>query len=277
VVDVEGRTFENPDMEGRKERVPLNSWTEIPPKGGLLVARVGGFAAAIVLAPEVHDLKDLQTAALVRTQSRTLQSVLTTLDSIDLWASARLSGNFLSGTRQRTAMRALVLHLHSMICGETWERIEGCIDEYAPDRVLKALVSRPQELAIATALLEELPSLLELTPRERAEWLFERVRKPLDLVRVHRQTRLRDGTEKWITIGADLPFDPQWLVEFALRLASDPAHLRARGQDFARGALERILSQPAISRMARLMVMIVDRQSTAANQGIGQLYAGWTW
>jgi hypothetical protein len=277
LVEVESRTFENPDIEGHKDRLAPNSWAGIPQRGGLLVARVGKFVAAIVLAPEVHELRDLQAAVSVKAQPRTLQSILAILESTSLWASARLSGNFLSGTRQRAVIRALVRHLHSVLCGETWERIESMASANAPDGVLRLFGAKPQESEIVKAILSELPALAKLSPRERAEWLYEKTRRPLNLNRVHRLTQLKDGTQKWIAIGEDSPIDPKFLIEFSLRLASDPAHIGPWAQDMTRPALEKIFGQPAISRMARLMVVVVDQQLTASNQGIGSLYAGWGW
>jgi len=274
-VEVESRVFENPDVEGAKDRVVLNSWTDIPPKGGLLVARVGQFAAAIVLPPEVHDLRDLRAAVSIKEQPRTLQSAMGTLQTIALWASARLSGSFLSGTRQRAVLRALALHLHAMLCGETWGRIERSIDD--PGAALRLLVSKPQELEIAKAIMEELPRLLEQSQRERIEWLYDKVRRPLNLVRVHQVRQLRDGSQRWTTTGDGSPIDPVWLIEFALRLASDPAHVEAWGRETVRPAVEKLLAQPAICRMARLLVILVDQRSSPSNQGIGQLYSGWTW
>jgi hypothetical protein len=276
-VEMERRTFENPDMERSKEHIEPNLWTDMPHEGGLFIARVGRFTAAIVLAPEVHGLRDLKASISVRPQPRSLQTVLTTLGSINLWASARLSGSFLSGTRQRDVIRALALQLHEILCGVTWTRIEASIDEYAPDKVLKFFVAKPQELAIAKAIMEELPALLELPPKERAEWLWEKLRRPYNLVRIHRAQQARDGTQKWTTVGEDSPLDPKWVVEFALRLASDPAQARAWGEDPMRLALEKLLAVPAILRMARLMVVVVDKQSTASHQDIGRLYAGWNW
>ena len=276
-VEVERRTFENPDVEGFKQSIAPNLWTDVPPEGGLFVARVGKFAATIVLAPEVHGLRELRASVAVRPLPRSLQSVLETLQSINLWASARLTGSLLSGTRQRDVLRALAFRLHETLCGEAWTRIETSIDELAPDRVLKFLFSKPPELAIAKEMMEELPALLELSAKARAEWLWEKLRKPYNLVRVHQMRQARDGTKKWITVGEGSTLDPLWLVEFALRLASEPAEAKAWGDDNMQSALDKLWAVPAISRMARLMVVVVHTQSKASHQDIGHLYSGWNW
>lgn len=276
-VEVAVRTFEKPDLEERQDSSSFKGWCDVPAHGGLFIARVGAFASNVILPPVVHKLGDLKFNPSINNRARSLQAAINTLNLVKLWASARLTGNLLSGTRQRAVLRMLTAHLHFVLCGETWERVEQAAPERSASSLLHVFSGRPQELIVAKLCLEQIATLIALTASKRAEWLYQQTRTPLGLSRVWRQIRLTDGTTKLVPQGEGTPSDPQWLCEFALRLASDPGHVSEWAGDATRAGIEKLWNQPIIARLARVLVIAVNKQPSANEHTTSNLYVGWTW
>ena len=68
----------------------------------------------------------------------------------------------------------------------------------------------------------------------------------------------------------------RWLVELALRLASDPAGARQWAGPELRSGLNHLMDSPSLPRAARLTVMATDLYVPPGSPS-GDLYAGWRW
>ena len=66
------------------------------------------------------------------------------------------------------------------------------------------------------------------------------------------------------------------LAEFALRIASDPANLKAWAGEHVDASIKKLLEVPTLARAARFLVLAVD-QKKKSHAGGGEVYSGWGW
>jgi hypothetical protein len=252
-------TFEAPSVE---EPLEAASQYEVPTGGGLYVARVGGFTAAVIVPPAIRGFADLRCVPLVVGRVRSVESVLRALGLARLWGRARLPGDLLSQIRQRDVMLALARHISQLLCGENWAKAEVAMGD-EPDGLAdlqRAVSRRHEEVEIGSALGRQY-AVLATAPRE------ERIRLVAGL------------GARFLALGRTPASagNPEWLAELALRLASDPAEVQTwAGQEFL-ASLTRLLEElPTLARAARFLVVATDRQLQSRSSA-GELYAGWGW
>ena len=91
--------------------------------GGMYVAATQGLSRAIIVPPHGRlsfaDLKAQPKVDLARGHSAA--QVLTLLNVIKLWATARVTGNPLSSSRRREVLRRLCRHVFFLLAGDTWD------------------------------------------------------------------------------------------------------------------------------------------------------------
>ena len=69
---------------------------------------------------------------------------------------------------------------------------------------------------------------------------------------------------------------PRWISEFALRLMSDPARVRAWAKSGFQDGIEGLMRRPVVARAARLLVLALDRERGQVFDG-PHLHNGWEW
>jgi hypothetical protein len=265
--------FETPACEKLVEPAPEY---DVPAVGGLYVARSGEFTAAVIVPPVIHGLAELRCVPHLDVPERSAEALIRTLKLAELWGSAKLTGNLFSATRQRDVLRAIALHLSRTLGGETWLRAEaaahGRHDGLAE---LASSVSKGREEgAIGITLAREWTTLTVGTCAERVGHFTPLAVRFLSFA-APAPKKLPGSTV--ITAahrpGAD---DPTWLSELALRLASDPAGVKAWAGHGLRAGLGRLLEVPTLARAARFLVIASDLQ-LPSRVATGELYAGWRW
>ena len=95
------------------------------------------------------------------------------------------------------------------------------------------------------------------TPGERSLWLSQHLKQ------VQRNSE----------------YDCRWLAEFALRIASEPQTQKTidwAGARFHQG-MTALLEDPRILRLARHMVLVVDRNQEVRPLDSMVVYEGWSW
>ena len=249
-------SFETPTIE---EPVALAPEYEVSAPGGMYVARLRQLTAGIIVPPVVRGLGDLGCAPRIHEEPRSLESILRTLSIAELWALARLPGEFFSTARRREVLSALGTHITRLICGDNWAKAELAARRGTDGmmRLKEAVSRRPDEVAIGVVLERESAGLTTKTCRERVERLALLVT----------QFHVLSPTDE---AGA------RWLSELALRLASDPAGVRAWTGDRLRTGLTRLMESPTLMRAARLLVLSTDRHLKSQAR-FDELYAGWEW
>jgi hypothetical protein len=240
-------TFERPG-----ERQPLDpiGKYEVPVGGGLYEAQLGGFSAAIVMPPAVHNFSDLGCEPVIEIR-RSIDAVIQLVRLARMWGTARLPGNLMSGVRQRTVLRALVAHMFRQLAGDTWAIAEEAAKSPGGFLALGRMISKKHQ-AIGAALSAEVSLLATATSRKRVERFVRvvglQIEQPVDL----------------------------WIGEFALRLASRPVDVEQwAGERFPVG-VGKILDWQTLTRAARFIVLSID-QHLQSTRNVDDLFAGWAW
>lgn len=274
---IERYSFERPALG---EEVPGGNVCRVPRGGGLYVATLGGFRAAIVAPPIVKDFSELKCAPKVDMPDKKDASIMRLFSLARLWGEARISGDLLAGARQRLVIRELTARIAALLGGDNWgrleeefargdlglrdlrraipHRVEGRAligpDEIFPQDVLKRLAAAP--LHERGAAFVSFAAQLQGGPTSASP---RRVVPPsgpgLTVVR-----RSQNST---------------WLAEFALRTASDPATVEGWARDYAEEGIKKLRDTPMLARAARFLVLAVDQHRKHAASG--EVFAGWGW
>ncbi len=269
--------FETPSVEEPLE--PASEY-EVPAGGGLYVARMGESTAAVIVPPAVHGFADLRCIPRVDVRERSVESVVRVLGLARLWGQARLPGDVFSAARQRDVLLALTRHIFQLLGGENWAAaaaaVRNGVDGLADLVNLQRAVSkRREEAAIGAALALERATLAAATCEVRVK----RIASLAISFRLLPSAPVPKATAG-VTVTAQNKLtkteDPEWLAEFALRLASDPSDVMAWAGQHLRAGLTRLLEMPTLARAARFLVIATDRhlQSRVVP---GELYASWGW
>ncbi|XXF79749.1 hypothetical protein P2318_08305 [Myxococcaceae bacterium GXIMD 01537] len=276
---IERYSFERPTIG---EQLPQGAEYKAPRAGGLYVATLGDFKTSLVVPPVVKGLSDLQCEPRIDGRERTPEAVSRLLSFARLWGTARLSGDLITGARQRAVIRALTAQVLSILGGQAWARAESNVA--APNGLaeLKRSISQNRhEAGIGAKLQLDYGSLAEAPPRTRVASLAslaERSRLVTPSTN-HREVIGRASGPGLTVVRRVQSVGPEfshWLAEFALRLASDPVTLEAWAGDHVDVSIKRLFDVPTLARAARFLVLAVEQQRNSP-AAVGETYAGWGW
>jgi hypothetical protein len=213
----------------------------VPPEGGLYAASTSNFRSAIVVPPRIQSFAQLGLRIQFLSRQRTEEDTSQLLNVMELWSSARVTGDPISRNRKRQILCSLENQLSRVLCGDIWARLErGPLN--TPEHFLdikNAVSSSVRHLGIGTSLLAKRAELPQFGTRDVYQYLNGLATTYLDLPA--------------LSIARDHGISRQaWIVEFAYRLVSEPEHIREWAQlDFLTG-LHYVLRNPVLCRMARL-------------------------
>ncbi len=280
--DVSRYEFTAPDNPVRLDTATFLAGCLVPPTGGLYRVCAAQFERAVILPPAGRGLtlQELNVAPQIRRRPRAASAVEELLSLVRLWSGARLTGLF-SATRRQTVLTALLQEIFAIVGGENWVNAERALRFQDGGAVLEALrravSSQPLGVRLATALLQDCDAYALLGTSDRV------VRFRLIARRLLQMQDPPPIAVAGSAGGATLfrrpsgPANPDWICEFALRLASSPAGLETWAGDHLRKGVERLLESPILARAARFLVMAVDRHSQAPAAMDGRLYRAWGW
>ena len=270
------------EMPCDDEILALAAEYQVPASGGMYVAQKGTFSAAIVVPPiMVCSFADLGCVPHIERRERSIASVIRAVEIAGLWSRARLPGDPFSVTRQRFVMRALVNDVFRLLCGENWARAEKEEEINSPTGTstlesLSGAVSRhSREASVGGILFRESETLADATCKARIHLLASLAAEYRLLPSCPVPNGLSggiDGPEN-SSVGVDAA---EWLAEFSLRLASDPASVEPWAGQHLLGGLECLLEKPVLARAARFLVIATDRH-LQPQPVFGELYASWRW
>jgi hypothetical protein len=192
---------------------------------------------------------------------RSTEGVIGLLQVIERWGKARIPGNVLGVALRRRVLRSATQRLFGLIAGGGWEHRESFCDGEASSSALPVLRDglrgwEPGN-SLGAVLFNEVSSFAAMSTPERTS---ELARLALNF--------------KIIRMG---PVDPQWLVESALRIASEPWTARGWAGSTLQNSIEVLLRITSLARAARFLVLAVDRQAGSfVDEGI-KVYSGWGW
>lgn len=239
---------------------------EVAAPGGLYVASQGSFSAGIIaVLRRFQSFGDLTSSPVIRSQARSLPTVLEAVELGYKWASARSSGDILSVTSRRKTLQVIIRHVVGLIGGEVWAKAEADFEEEGTGdlSVLMGAVTRhARQRLFASTLAREAPVFAQ-APRG------ERVSRFAELTREYGVLREREGD-------SSVFHDPAWMAELSLRLASNPRDAVTWAAADRQAAVRRLMEVPILARAARLVVLATHNCSDASATP-SEAYAGWTW
>ena len=239
---------------------------EVSAPGGLYLASQGSFSAGIIVVlRRFQAFGDMTSSPVIRSQPRSLPTVLGAVDLGYKWANARSSGDILSVISRRNTLQVIIRHVVGLIGGEGWARAEADFEEGSArdlSVLVRAVTRHSGERPFASTLSREAAVLAKASTRER-------VRRFAKLTRDYGVLREREGDRSVF-------HDPEWMAELALRLASNPRDAVTWAAADRRAAVARLMEVPILARAARFVVLATHNR---ADSGAipGEVYAGWAW
>ena len=268
--------FETPCVE---EALALQPEWEVPASGGMYVARTRGINAAIIVPPVLRGrgLAELGLKAEIEPYKRTPESIIRIVRTASLWSGARLAVDSMSAIRRQKVMFALMGELFRLICGDRWARAELALPSTYNVISLNALageVSRNKK-RIGVDIRHE---LLQLASTIAVPTCRGRPRRLVSFAIRHGLVFERSVSNRLRKVSTELETSDalEWLVELAMRLASDPARVEDWASQHFRDGLTYLMEVPDLARAARFLVIATDRGSQ--KQPVSEdLYANWKW
>ena len=266
--------FETPCIE---QRIPFETDIKVPDRGGMYVAQTPRHCVAIIVPPVLHQgygFADLGLTPNIERWIRSPDSAVKVVEIAGLWSRARLPGNVIAAFRRQRVMEALACELFRLLCGESWARAEeeatsGRRDAGVLEALASAVSRNPTESGAGAVLLREAKTMALQDCSHRVDHLSSVAMEYRLLPEsLRRTTTIHPGSAGVVTA--------RWLVELALRLASDPAGAGQWAGPELRSGLNHLMDSPSLPRAARLAVMATDLYVPPGSPS-GDLYAGWRW
>lgn len=261
----------------------------VPRFGGLYVATLPEYRASIIVPPIIKDLAQLSCKPQMDAGCRTVKDIMQLVRFAIPWSRARLTGNLISGTRQRIVLQSFMARIWALIGGDRWGHLEN--DFFSGDIGLISLrqaISTKKSsnglgwAAADTAQIFPHDLLVQLGTApldERCAALVELIKR-LNLMpyspRGHPAAIHASSKQSRPAFGGVLRTRGSvWVAEFALRMASDPAALDTWAGGELEDGIKILLEAPTLARSARFLVLAVEQQRQPANSH--EIYAGWGW
>ena len=185
-----------------------------------------------------------------------------------------MPGNVIAVFRRQKVMEAFTCELFRILCGESWARAEeeatsGGRDAGVLDALSSAISRSPTESGAGAVLLREAKTMALQDCSHRVDHLSSVAMEYRLLPEgFRRTTTIQTGTAGVVTA--------RWLVELALRLASDPGGAGQWAGPELRSGLNHLMDSPSLPRAARFAVIATDMHVRPGSLS-GDIYAGWRW
>ena len=270
--------FETPCVD---ESLAPASEYQVPDSGAMYVAGNGRFSTAIIVPPPVvRGLEDLRCNPRIERQGRSIDALVRAIKIASLWGGARLAGDLMSALRQKDVMRELVRDVFRLICGDNWAEAENRDTSNAfkaLETLSRAVSKHASEAAVGVEILQDAESLAADTCEARIQRLASLASRYHLTPSPPTASSSRFDREGDLTGSAPTDVNsPEWLAEFLLRLASNPASVETWAGKHLHDALKFLLEMPTVARAARFLVIATDHFHQSGS-GFGEIYAGWRW
>ncbi|MEK7413128.1 MAG: hypothetical protein AAB263_07410 [Planctomycetota bacterium] len=215
---------------------------QMPPPGGLFVARHGGLCETIVVStPTIErDFQGLVTEPDLSTLDSPSVQIEKILDLLVLWSRARAVGP-LSHTKRGRVVARLTNRLFAKLCGSHWARAEA------------AFITNPGS---ASAL-------------QKLEWSVGGPQGfPVILRRDYEKMETTAALTQWYADVArryGICSEPK-LCTFALRVANQPEHLLSVSEAERKQSIRQITDNVALLRGARLIAVLAGNRDQESGQ-----------
>ena len=208
----------------------------VPPPGGLFYAQYGEHCTTVIVSTgrTAKSFKDLSITPEFSDLRKGSIDLARCLQLLGAWNNARLYGP-LASVRQETVINGLVGEIYGRLCGTEWTKRETAFRKN-PGHAVEALQRAVDMHSGFAAALRKGCSKMDDDMAAASQWYADVAQR----YNVSPKPRLCD---------------------FALRLASQPHRLSETfGADEMRSLLNRVKSNPAIVRGARLLALLSANQ-----------------
>ena len=266
--------FETPCDE---QEVQLEPEIHVPDPGGMYIARTQSNVAAIIAPPVLPPGSGFSALGLnpeIERWVHSPDSAIRIVKIAELWSRARLPGDLIAAFRRQKVMETLTRELFRILCGENWIKAEdkasaGSRDAEGLQDLAGAISKNPTVLPAGTKILHSARDMANENCNKQVDFLLSVAMESRLLPETMRRTALNQ--RRSVAIAAQ-----RWLVELALRVASDPAGAQLWAGPHLRTGLVQLMESPALARAARLAVLATDSHASPDSIS-GILYSGWRW
>jgi hypothetical protein len=279
--DVSRYEFIDPDRSVRLDSAQFSPGYSVPTAGGLYRACAADLERSVILPPAARSfrLQELVVEPEVQRRQPSVGAVEELLSLIQMWFGARLTGLF-SATKRRSVLVALLQEVFAIIGGQNWAIAERNLRSQdtaaALDTLKRAVSDKPSGISLAAKLLLDCAAYITLGKSDRVDGFASTARR---LLQFRAQAPVVVASVGGVTVPRRTygPEHPNWIFEFALRLASSPETLHSWADDDLGQGLQWLLNLPILARAARFLVLAVDRHSQASAASDWRLYRAWGW
>lgn len=281
--DISHYKFETPDVSCPVCELISKDELSVPKTGGMYVIRIGKYVRGVVLPPQIDTFQDFNIEPQVSPCLHSLEWLKDYINLYETWAGSRITGNIFSNFRRRKVLLSLIHNIFYCICKKKWSDAEhkfrSTKDDNAISILLNAIYVKPKEKTALEALKTDYDYLSTLPTKSRVKYLSSLIKTYILLPRKTISKVSSIDVGDYECEGNDIPDSVclEWLIEFVLRLASSPELVCPwAGSQFDLG-LEILLDFPIIPKMARFLVLAVERCLLPHKPSTKQIYCGWVW
>jgi hypothetical protein len=259
-------SFESPDVPREVDAGKLRD-----AKPGLYTASTQrGDETGIVIPHRATRLADLHLRPHLRVEASSRSFIARALRSLRLWTNANSPGNSSADLWRRQVLQVLDGALFKTLCGPGWTRFEQVEPWNLTTNGLQAMAAAvsPTKPGLGRGLFRDFTVFLGLPLEDQ----------------VHRFCVM---TACWAdppvaVHGSDVPKTSalgrkEWLGEFVLRLASDPAGLQEWAGRGLEWGMSEVTRRSEVLRAARFLVAARDAAEFEQHRASFQLHANWRW
>ena len=251
--------FEHPELIQQLSPFSASGF-RVPAEGGLFVATFNHYRQSIVAPPLLQSFADLAPTVHPHAWNLSEGDISQLLNVLELWSSARVTGDPISRLRREYIVITLRNQLISMLCGSQWRRLEAELAKQ-PSRIFDfqhLVATGVRYVQLWRDLIKRHNDFKNLSVREVCELLYYLTRSHLDLPIF--SLAQEHGVSK-----------QEWIVQFAFNLMNSPETVRDWSQaDFMAG-LHYVLRHLIILRMARFAVLSRNVRDSALGDAIGSV------
>ena len=142
-----------------------------------------------------------------------------------------------------------------------------------------AVSGKAHEKSLAAKVMLERDRFVAVEPQQRVRYFASLARSflPLPITDAGPRVVIHRGAVGTLVRRSPSAEDPEWLCEFALRMASCSETTSAWAVVHFRDGIARLRGLPVLARSARFVVLASDRWQQPGYREIGPVHHSWKW
>ena len=252
--------FENPSIGQVLERDSSKGWFQASENGGLYYANSANLSCSIIAPPSIKlNLCNLAINPEIEKDFKNVEEYLESIATLGKWEMANISGNIISLTRRRQIVRAMNNNLIRNIVGSKWINYECLrLEEKMSDKDLLSCVSANPEFTGFKIRLGSIARVLQTASNTT------------------RIDRIAQITKLYLWRNED-EGDVRWIVEYALRLCSNPGSLNKWAANKHKDGLNKLIRRPDFVKGIRYFTTEINLNNSNSNLDELDEMGNWRW